>query len=104
MASDGAVVRIEETTVGDIDGWMVTVGNIMSGEWVDASGLNCQGLSAEIGLYDDERSPRGEPTVGAGAVLQIAGRAWRVDAVQAGATSADGGMSNGHVTLKLLVH
>ena len=92
-------IRLEETTVGDIDGWMVTIANIMAGEWTDAAGATLRGMTVEIGLYDEDRTPQGEPTVGAGAVLRIAGQSWRVDEVVAGVPLPDGGVDNGYVAL-----
>ena len=96
------MTQIEETTVADIDGWMVTVGNVMQGQWRRADGTSCSGLSAEIGLYDDELEPHGEFTVGVGSELQIAGRIWHVKAVVAGEASGNEGMSNGHIALSMV--
>ncbi len=98
MASQ-RTIRLEETTVADIDGWMVTVANIMAGEWTDHTGATMRGLTVEIGLYDEDRGLQGEPTVGAGAVLRIDGRVWRVDAVVAGGALPGGGVDNGYVSL-----
>ncbi|MCO4761731.1 MAG: hypothetical protein KC502_09520 [Myxococcales bacterium] len=92
--------RIEETTVGDIDGWMITVANVMAGQWNDANGQVRTGLSVEVGLYDEDRTPVSEVTVGAGAALEIAGRPWTVVAVTEGIPLAGERMSNGHVTLQ----
>lgn len=86
--------RIEETTVGDIDGWMVTVANVMRGTYRHADGAEREGISARVGLYDEDRSERGEARVGAGSVLVIKGRNWTVEAVVPG---VDGG--NGHIVL-----
>lgn len=97
--AEGAL-QIEETTVGDVDGWMVTVGNIMQGSWRDANDRPCSGLSAEVGLYDEDRTSHGEHTVGPGAVLQIAGRPWLVTRVRAGEPLREGGVDNGVITLR----
>lgn len=87
--------RIEETTVGDIDGWMVTVANIMPGSYQDADGASHEGMSAKVGLYDEDRADKGEARVGAGSVLTIHGQRWQVEQVAQG---ANGG--NGHIVLR----
>lgn len=71
-------VRIEETTVAEIDGWRVTAGNLMRDRFVRADGSEEQGPSIELGLYDENGDARGEPTVGAGSAVTIAGALWDV--------------------------
>lgn len=87
-------VRIEETTVATIEGWRVTVGNIMEDRYAGPDGAERRGLTAEVGLYDEARAPKGERTVGEGAALQIAGRPFTVVRVVAGE-----GADNGYVEL-----
>jgi hypothetical protein len=83
-------VRIEETTVGTIDGWRVTVGNIMKGKWRGADGREREGITAQVGLYTEKNEERGEVTVGEGAELTIAGKRWVVNKVQAGPGAENG--------------
>ncbi len=92
------LLRIEETTVADVDGWMLTVGNVMRGRWVDADGRAHEGLSAELGIYDAERALVSEFTVGPGLEVRIAGVRWRVAAVSPGPEPDD----NGTLTLARL--
>src|SRR5262245_49437682 len=74
-------VRIEETTVATVDGWRVTVGNIMKGKWRGPDGQEREGVTALVGLYDEKKAARGESTVGEGAQLTIAGKRWTVSRV-----------------------
>ena len=83
--------RIEETTVRAIDGWKVTVANIMKGKWRLPDGREREGLTAVVGLYDEKKADKGERTVGEGAALEIAGRRWIVVKVEAG-KGADNGV------------
>ena len=93
--SPARTVRIEETTVGTIDGWMVTVGNIMKGKWKTPDGKEREGLTAQVGLYDEKKADKGERIVGEGAALTIAGKPWTVAKVVAGK-----GADNGSVELQ----
>lgn len=87
-------VRIEETTVATVDGWKVTVANIMKGKYQTAGGER-EGLTAVVGLYDDKKADQGERTVGLGSELRIAGKTWTVGDVQAGP-----GAQNGFVEIR----
>ncbi len=82
--------RIEETTVGDIDGWMVTVANIMTGSYVSADRSAHEGMSAKVGLYDEDRGDHGETRVGPGSALTIRDQRWRVESVHDGENGGNG--------------
>ncbi len=86
-------MRIEETTVATIQGWKVTVANILPGKFRTPTGEQ-QGLTAVLGRYDQANRDQGELTVGAGSELTVAGQLWTVVAVVAGK-----GAENGHVEL-----
>lgn len=86
-------MRIEETTVATIQGWKVTVANILPGKFSTPAGEQ-QGLTAVLGRYDDAKRDQGELTVGVGSEFAIAGQRWTVAAVVAGK-----GADNGYVEL-----
>ncbi|MEY3014057.1 MAG: hypothetical protein RIT45_2792 [Pseudomonadota bacterium] len=88
-------LRIEETTVADIDGWRVTAGNLMRDRFTRADGSSAEGPTIELGLYDDAGEAHGEPTVGVGSVVRIAGVDWEIVAVERPDPS-----DNGYVTLR----
>lgn len=67
-----AVVEIEETTVGDLDGVPVPFGNAWEGEYVGRGGSSCTGYSGVLFL------PGGAVRVGRGSELTVGGQAWRV--------------------------
>jgi len=66
-------VLVQETTVATIDGWKITVGNIMEDDWVGVDGVSRHGLTAEIGVYDRNKTEQAHGTLGEGGVLQING-------------------------------
>ncbi len=86
-------IAIQETTAATIDGWKVTVGNIMTDDWTGPDGTPRHGLTAEFGVYDERKAGR-KLTMGEGGVLEIKGKQWRVKSVRAGA-----GVKNGAVQL-----
>lgn len=88
------ITRIEETTAAELEGWRVTAGNLMADDYVDAQGGRHHGLTIELGLYDADGACHGEPTVGPGSVVAIAGVAYRV--VEVARPDPD---DNGFVTL-----
>lgn len=83
--------RIEETTVGSIRGWTVTVANIGKDRWRGKDGVEREGITAQIGVYDEKGAERALGTVGEGAELTIAGRTWRVARIQKKASASDNG-------------
>ncbi len=83
-------IAIQETTAATIDGWKVTVGNIMTDDWTGPDGSPQHGLTAEIGLYDERKAARGKHTLGEGGQLEIKGKPWRVTLVRAGAGGENG--------------
>nr|MDO8110159.1 hypothetical protein [Candidatus Sigynarchaeota archaeon] len=88
--SSARKISIQETTVATIDGWKVTVGNIIIDDWTGPDGSPRRGLTAEIGLYDERKAERGRLTLGEGGLLEIKGRPWRVTLVSAGAGGENG--------------
>ncbi len=88
------IIEIQETTAATIDGWKITVGNIMTDDWTGPDGSPRHGLTAEIGLYDERKTAHGKLTLGEGGMLEIKGKKWHVKLVRAGA-----GGENGAVTL-----
>jgi len=80
--------RIEETTVASIDGWKVTVGNLMAEP--DAAKPGQKRGTAQIGRYDAQGQEIGLQIVGTGDTLTIAGKVWRVARVSLGACGANG--------------
>jgi hypothetical protein len=87
-------MRIEETTVATVQGWKITVANIMKGKYSTAAGEQ-QGLTAVLGRYDEAKRDMGELTVGAGSTLTIADQHWLVESVVAGQ-----GAVNGYIELR----
>ncbi len=83
-------IAIQETTAATIDGWKVTVGNIMIDDWTGPDGSPRRGLTAEIGVYDERKAARGKLTLGEGGQLEIKGKKWRVTLVRAGAGGGNG--------------
>ena len=75
----GAVVteNIEETTVGDLDGVRVGMGNMTQGAYTRADGSAAQGLvcslavDGAVGVF-----------VGLGSAVQVRGVAWEVVAIE----------------------
>ncbi len=67
-----AVVEIEETTVGDLDGVAVPFGNAWDSDYVVEGGTTAQGYSGVLFL------PAGPLRVGRGSELTVAGQPWRV--------------------------
>jgi hypothetical protein len=92
-ANTPRTVSIQETTVATLDGWKVTVGNIMTDDWVGPDGGRRHGLTAEIGLYDERKAERDRRTLGEGALLEINGRRWRLTAVRAGSAGENGSVA-----------
>lgn len=91
-AGQGAArpIRIEETTISDLHGWRVTVGNIMRDKWKGPDGKEREGITAEIGLYDEGKKERGRTTLGEGAPILINGHRYTLVRVQAGKGSENG--------------
>lgn len=94
MQNKVRMVSIEETTIATIDGWRITVGNIMKGRWRLPNGTEREGISAEVGIYDENRVEKGEWTVGEGTVINISGKQWLVTRVNRGK-----GRENGSIDL-----
>ncbi len=84
----GRTVRIEETTVATIDGWKVTVSNVMLA--ADPAQSGHKRPTAQVGRYDAAKADQGEREVAAEAVLDIAGHKWRVAQVVLGVGGANG--------------
>ncbi len=87
-------MRIEETTVATIDGWMITVSNVLRGPYTTPEGART-GMTALVGRYDAAEKDHGEVTVGEGSRVEIAGKPWTVLAVTAGQ-----GGDNGWIELR----
>lgn len=83
--------RIEETTVGTVRGWTVTVANIGKDRYRGADGVEREGVTAQLGVYDEGGAERSLGTVGEGSVVTIAGQRYRVARVQKKASTADNG-------------
>ena len=98
MQNKVRVVSIEETTVATIDGWRITVGNIMKGKWRLPDSTEREGITALVGIYDENRIEKGEWTVGEGAVIIISGKKWLVTRVNHGK-----GRDNGSIELQQLL-
>lgn len=84
----GRTVRIEETTVATIDGWKVTVANVMLA--ADPAQPGRKRPTAQVGRYDADKADQGMREVGAEDVLDIAGHKWRVGQVFVGQGAANG--------------
>jgi hypothetical protein len=50
--------------------------------WTRPDGTAARGPTAAIGVYDEKKSERSKQTAGEGAILDIHGRRWRLDAVR----------------------
>ncbi|MFZ4577387.1 MAG: DUF6406 domain-containing protein [Myxococcota bacterium] len=84
----GRIVRIEETTVATLDGWKITVGNVMLA--TDPANPNRKRPTAVVGRYDATKADQGERDVGVDDSLDIAGKQWRVVEVGLGDKGGNG--------------
>jgi hypothetical protein len=77
----GRIITIQETTAATIDGWKITVGNIMDDTWTGSDGKERTGITASVGIYDEKKAEKMHRTVGKGATFEIKGKKWRLDAI-----------------------
>lgn len=78
---------IEETTVGDLDGTRVPMGNMSQRSYTRGDGTTAEGWTCTLALES------GPLVVGVGSVVEVGGRKWEVTAVEKTAGE------NGSVTL-----
>ncbi len=78
---------IEETTVGDLDGNRVPMGNMTQRKYERGDGTTAEGWTCTLALEG------GAKVVGVGSIVEVGGRKWEVTAVEK--TTGE----NGSVTL-----
>ena len=72
---------ITETTVGELDGVRVGVGNIWERDYVDAEGTARNGVTARVAWTDAGGTERWE-VVGVGSRLAFVASAWQVTRIE----------------------
>ena len=69
------IVTIDETTVGDLDGFPVPMGNMIQDDYTLPDGTSRHGTVCALAL------PEGGTFVGVGSVVQVGDARWQVTAV-----------------------